>query len=293
MLLLVPFLQCLAISLIFVGSVQACRKVVTKVTGNEDLTRDDPSQILGRAAGTLLASAASWVPLWFTLSEHERLEQLLSLLGLTKPRKGLLFSVFLGAGLSSLLLLGAYIDKMENLAKKLASKNKRSGLSLEFVRDVLIAPLTEEFCFRSCMCALLKANGLSSRAVIAVPSCLFGLSHTLRLVDVLARSNSSARWEDASTRRRRLTDALSLVGGTVCMTTAFGVVASILFVFTGHFACPLSAHMTCNFIGPPDLEKLTGFRDTKGNFRYAFLTYAGLVSFSGPDGLWACRRRLL
>jgi prenyl protein peptidase len=189
--------------------------------------------------------------------------------------------------MSVLLLLGACTDQIS----KFKSLRLGSIFHLETIRDVGIAPLQEEFCFRACMCSLLKLSHMHSGAVIVVTSVLFGLSHGHHALDLALaqRSSSSERNKNRTTSSREVTQLIKAVVRhswvQVVFTTVFGLFAALLFLHSGSLASSVSAHMLCNVIGPPDFARLVPASSassevrSKEDRRYVTLTYSGLAAF--------------
>jgi len=122
------------------------------------------------------------------------------------------------------------------------------------------------------MCSLLVAEGYGVFAVFAVTSLLFGLAHTHHLIEFL----SPGRLERGASHRQRrgaLGKAVAETGVQVGFTTLFGLYACRIFLHTGSLAACILAHMTANFLGPPDFESIAS------SPRYAASTFLGLLLF--------------
>lgn len=133
------------------------------------------------------------------------------------------------------------------------SEEARMQQVLLIGRNLVVAPFTEEWVFRACVCALLLQGGFSHAAVVLLSPLLFGvahLHHLYRLVRVermpLARAAVQCIFQFA-------------------YTTLFGMFAGFVMLRTGSVGASVAAHSLCNFFGFPDVGALGGIpRDTLG-----------------------------
>jgi len=136
-------------------------------------------------------------------------------------------------------------------------------------RNLIVAPLFEEFVFRSCMCAILYAGGVSLSDIILFSPLVFGLAHVHHALEAIVRFKQP--WKQQILRATLQT----------AYTTLFGIFAAFLLIRTGHFVAPFVSHMFCNSMGLPSLEFL--FRpdyDLKDYRKHiAFLFFFGIVLF--------------
>lgn len=111
-----------------------------------------------------------------------------------------------------------------------------------WIRNHIIAPLSEEFTFRACMMPLLLHSFETTTAIWLTP-LFFGLAHLHHIVE-----------------RHRDGMALSVIaivsGVQFAYTSVFGIYSAYLFTRTGHFVAPLIAHAFCNHMGFPDFQEL-------------------------------------
>lgn len=112
--------------------------------------------------------------------------------------------------------------------------------NLMSLRNLIVAPLTEELCFRSGLISYLLMQGTSSRDCILISPFLFALAHFHHVFD-------NVRYKGIGVRR-----ALVLSLFQMSYTTIFGWLAAFLLIRTGHFMAPLTAHIFCNRMGVPN-----------------------------------------
>ncbi|GLC37883.1 hypothetical protein PLESTB_001506400 [Pleodorina starrii] len=139
-----------------------------------------------------------------------------------------------------------------------------ASCDLLLIRNLVVAPLAEEFVFRACMVPLLMLEGVRSRVVVLATPLFFGAAHLHHVADLV-------RHQGFSVRRAAL-----MVGFQMLYTTVFGWLATYLFLRTGHLAAPVAAHAFCNWAGFPP------FGDMAAHPRGPLLlatTAAGLVAF--------------
>ena len=109
------------------------------------------------------------------------------------------------------------------------------------LRNLVFAPLCEEFIFRTCTCSMLAAAGFSTASTLLLSPLLFGLSHLHHLIGLVRAKGFSVR------------QAAIAVGFQLFHTALFGAFAAYVYLSTGSFlACALS-HAFCNLMEFPDL----------------------------------------
>nr|CAD7445062.1 unnamed protein product [Timema bartmani] len=101
--------------------------------------------------------------------------------------------------------------------------------NLIWVRNHIVAPLSEEFTFRACMLPLLLQCFQPITAIFVCP-LFFG------------------------------------IGFQLSYTTIFGAYSAFLFFKTGHFVAPLTAHAFCNHMGFPDFAEILTYKDPRRCF---------------------------
>jgi prenyl protein peptidase len=160
-----------------------------------------------------------------------------------------------------------------------------SASNVSVWRNFIVAPVTEELVFRSCMIPLLLCAGFRINTAIFLCPVLFSLAHLNHFREMYIRHNRSYL-------RASLIVGMSLPSIIIIIlfvdqswaslvrwsglqlgyTVIFGAYASFLFIRTGHLAAPLFAHIFCNYMGLPVL-----YANGKGLVSAAFL--GGVVGF--------------
>jgi prenyl protein peptidase len=117
-----------------------------------------------------------------------------------------------------------------------------AGLTPEVrLRNWLVAPLTEEFIYRSCLLSFLLDSGASPASCIWLSPLLFAASHLHHLHDLTTHQGLA------------LTKALQGILFQLAYTTIFGWLAAFFFVRCRHLVAVVLPHAFCNFVGPPRL----------------------------------------
>ena len=122
------------------------------------------------------------------------------------------------------------------------------------LRDLFVAPLTEELAFRGCLLPLLllllppAKKGSSSREATALvfSSAAFACAHLHHAVASLLSPSLPLNQR----RAVLLGAALQLL-----YTSAFGALAGALLLASGSLAAPVAAHSLANFLGLPRRSK--------------------------------------
>jgi prenyl protein peptidase len=118
------------------------------------------------------------------------------------------------------------------------------------IRNTIIAPICEEFVFRSCMAAMmLHSKRWSIGTMILVLPLFFGVAHAhhfYRLVCI----------EKYNIKRALLQCIFQFT-----YTTLFGIYATFIYMRTGHLIAAILCHCFCNWNGFPDLGWLTNEND--------------------------------
>ncbi len=109
-------------------------------------------------------------------------------------------------------------------------------------RNVLVAPVCEEFVFRAIICSLLIAGGWGFAWTVLGSPVLFGVAHLHHLIGLV------------QTRGYSLVQGLVAVTFQLMYTTLFGAFAGFVYLRTGHVIAPILCHMFCNVMGFPDLS---------------------------------------
>lgn len=202
-------------------------------------------------------------------------------------------------GFSNCFKLGTFVDMLKTLFLFLTlfsgpvfdilinqDFHERYFTSLEMIRDLLVAPLTEELFYTSLTTGSILAYELS------VKSSLYPTKSTYSATTIHNRTEINiylmltpllfgfAHLHHAIELKRQNKNWVQIIITCVfqCVyTTIFGYITNRLFVNTGSLACCFVAHSFCNFMGFPKLD-VTGCRPYK-LFYWGSLLF-GIHSFS-------------
>lgn len=182
----------------------------------------------------------------------------------------LILSMFLGPVIESLTNIFAYSKSFCHALRLCLFKTKHNFIDqpLLIFRALVIAPLCEEWLFRSCMLPMLIFSGFSESASIAITCTIFGLAHSHHYFEHRKAGKSHSA-------------ALASVVVMLLYTAVFGSVASHVFLKTGNFYSIVIMHSFANYMGFPiasfscNHSKLYPFR-----FLFWFLYAFGFAFFA-------------
>ncbi|CEF99077.1 CAAX amino terminal protease [Ostreococcus tauri] len=173
--------------------------------------------------------------------DRERWGSMRRALGLS-PRMGAWRACAYGLVVALTLLAGEWTSSTARCGRyrELTSSGRTMWMN---VRDFAHAPLMEELVFRACATATMRASGASALAASAWSTALFALAHAHHFFAMRARGASFAL-------------ALRSTRNQLAYTSAFGALASRVFVRTESLVAATTCHAACNLIGPPTIPPL-------------------------------------
>ncbi|XP_065833456.1 CAAX prenyl protease 2-like [Oscarella lobularis] len=247
---------CFVLALLFVGSLYIW---------HSPHPRNHPETIKKRFAGILVSIVASITILWAASSEdREDGFPLYWRLGI--KLEGLVPAVFYPLILTMVLFLGPLVMIIADgdLYSCLENSSHKHVL---WWRNFFIAPLSEEFVFRSCMLTLLVPHFGQNWSVIICP-LFFGVAHLHHVREQLRlkenRPPVHVIWMNAFFQ--------------FFYTSVFGAYSARLFIRTGHLVAPFVCHSFCNFMGFPDFGRIFELPRVRG-FLLAATYVAGATGF--------------
>ncbi|KAI9462980.1 CAAX protease self-immunity-domain-containing protein [Boletus coccyginus] len=148
--------------------------------------------------------------------------------------------------------------------------------SVTGIRNYLIAPITEEVVFRSCVLTVYHLAQASKMRMIFLSPLLFGAAHVHHAWETYNRYGRSL----AAMKRAAIGTAFQFT-----YTSVFGFYCSYLFLRTGSIFPPITAHIFCNVMGIPQPGYDISERpDRKLAIVIAYLT--GMIGFVYALGGW-------
>nr|XP_055170951.1 CAAX prenyl protease 2 isoform X3 [Nyctereutes procyonoides] len=211
------------------------------------LRRDHPAVIKRRFTSVLVVSSLSplCVLLWRELTGIQPGTSLLTLMGFRL--EGIFPAALLPLLLTMILFLGPLMqlsmdcpcDLADGLKVVLAPRSwARCLTDMRWLRNQVIAPLTEELVFRACMLPMLAPCTGLGPAVFTCP-LFFGVAHFHHIFEQL-------RFRQSSVGSIFLSAAFQF-----SYTAVFGAYTAFLFIRTGHLIGPVLCHSFCNYMGFP------------------------------------------
>ncbi|XP_013107086.2 CAAX prenyl protease 2 [Stomoxys calcitrans] len=226
---------CLAMSILYLSSLYIW---------NNKHNRDHPATVKRRFLSVTVVMLITPVFV-YTFSSQELLDKVpfCNLLGLRW--QGLLLAIVIPYLLTVLLFLGPLCVELQNDSIKLFMDIdfwKSSFRNILWIRNHIMAPLSEEFVFRACMMPLILQSFRPITAVFITP-LFFGVAHVHHIVERLSMG-------------MEFKTALLISISQMTFTTLFGFYSAYLFARTGHFVAPVLVHAFCNLMGLPDVQEL-------------------------------------
>ncbi|XP_012706069.3 CAAX prenyl protease 2 isoform X1 [Fundulus heteroclitus] len=235
----VSVMSCLLLTFLYVGSLYVCWS---------SLPRDHPKVVKRRCVSVLLVSAASpaFVNIWMHWAD-------ITVDGFPWELMGVRLRGFIPASVLPLLLttflyLGPLVqsalDNPDGFTGALQSALDVQSWRLcmrdaEWLRNQVVAPVTEELVFRGAMLPMLVPC-TGTTAVIFIAPLFFGVAHFHHIMEQLHIGKDSV-------------SAILLGAGLQFLyTTIFGVFAAFILLRTGHIVGPVLCHSFCNSQGLPD-----------------------------------------
>ncbi|XP_001496946.2 CAAX prenyl protease 2 isoform X1 [Equus przewalskii] len=234
----VSVFSCLSLACSYVGSLYVWKS---------ELPRDHPAVIKRRFTSVLVVSSLSplCVLLWRELTGIQPGTSLLTLMGFRL--EGIFPAALLPLLLTMILFLGPLMqlsmdcpcDLTDGLKVVLAPRSwARCLTDMRWLRNQVIAPLTEELVFRACMLPMLAPCTGLGPAVFTCP-LFFGVAHFHHIFEQL-------RFRQSSVGSIFLSAAFQF-----SYTAVFGAYTAFLFIRTGHLIGPVLCHSFCNYMGFP------------------------------------------
>ncbi|XP_025771426.1 CAAX prenyl protease 2 [Puma concolor] len=234
----VSVFSCLSLACSYVGSLYVWKS---------ELPRDHPAVIKRRFTSVLVVSSLSplCVLLWRELTGIQPGTSLLTLMGFRL--EGIFPAALLPLLLTMILFLGPLMqlsmdcpcDLADGLKVVLAPRSwARCLTDMRWLRNQVIAPLTEELVFRACMLPMLAPCTGLGPAVFTCP-LFFGVAHFHHIFEQL-------RFRQSSVGSIILSAAFQF-----SYTAVFGAYTAFLFIRTGHLIGPVLCHSFCNYMGFP------------------------------------------
>ncbi|GAA5928846.1 CAAX prenyl protease [Sporobolomyces koalae] len=229
------------------------------VPPSERRDRNHPAVIQSRLIAVSLSSLSSLVSVPSVLAHHSKgdsyvaaIPRALALLGLVLPptwRQTVRLIVF-PLGLTASLFAGSlYIQYLQGELPLQKEGGRWNSLRERFdgwrgVRNYIVAPLTEELTFRSCVVGLSSLGGWSKKHLVFVTPLWFGLAHV---------HHAYENWLAGGKTNKALVNSIAVSTFQFAYTTLFGWYATFLFLRTGSVIPPFLAHVFCNMMGLPPL----------------------------------------
>ncbi|XP_007567957.2 CAAX prenyl protease 2 [Poecilia formosa] len=234
-------LSCLLLACCYVGSLYVWRS---------DLPRDHPLVIKRRFTSVLIVSGLSplFVWAWREFTAVKTVSPLLALLGIRL--EGFIPAIVLPLLLTMVLFLGPLMQLSMDSPWSFTD-GVRVVLDpcfwtlclsdMRWLRNQVVAPLTEELVFRACMLPMLVPCAGPSTAIFTCP-LFFGVAHFHHVIELLRF------------RQGTLSGIFFSAVFQFSYTAVFGAYTAFIFIRTGHLIGPVLCHSFCNYMGFPAIS---------------------------------------
>lgn len=237
-------LLCLLFAVMYVGSLYMWGNSSSK-------NRDHPETIKRRFISVAVTCIVVMPILWCfgSVSSSKNAHGLLEWLGLRFY--GFIPALVLPLLLTMVLFMGPlslhYMDGVFRLY--LEPKYWTNSLkNYVWLRNHIVAPVSEEFIFRACMLPLLVPHFGEGWSIFLCP-LFFGVAHLHHMI------------EKVTQHKEEVSDAFKQSLFQMSYTTVFGAYSAFLFLRTGHFLAPVLAHAFCNHMGFPAFNEVLAYDD--------------------------------
>ncbi|KAL7748760.1 CAAX prenyl protease [Sorochytrium milnesiophthora] len=233
---------CVSQSLLYVGGLYVLRTARAR-----NLERNNATVIKQRMLSIVVTSAVSTIILYTVLSSYGVIASTADFAhGLGLHGEGLWAAIVLPVSLTALLFLGPLVQMYLTNELFFQDRHNWDLVTLRLtswvgVRNFVVAPVSEEYIYRSNTLLALHSAGVSTTSMIFLSPLAFGILVQLTY------------------------------------TSVFGWYASYLFLRTGHLAAPVASHIFCNIMGLPEFGDIHLHRQ-RNLIRACYVV--GLVLFS-------------
>ena len=248
--------------------------------------RNDPKIIMFRTKRIMLVTIANllFAPLVlvYVLKTVPDVKSVFRILGLLDMFHFEVFSKMLKTlFLFMILFSGPLLDKIVN-----KEYMERYSSDIEMLRDLFVAPLTEEFFYTSLTTGSILAYELSKKPLSSLITSYYSSTqfHNKKEIDIYLKLSpllfGFAHLHHAIELKRQKNSWGQIIVTCIfqCIyTTFFGYLTNRVFVNTGSLACCFVAHSFCNYMGFPKLS-VSGCNSYKVIY-WALLLF-GVSSFS-------------
>ncbi|XP_037027557.1 CAAX prenyl protease 2 [Bradysia coprophila] len=227
--------SCIILSIIYVSSLYVW---------STEHNRDHPTTIKKRFLSVFIVMLISPAFIYlFTSNEILEGRSIWAVMGFRT--EGLWMALFTPLILTAILFLGPLMTQALNGIWDIYADPNYWAMCLQnllWIRNHVVAPLSEEFTFRACMMPLLLQS-FKPLSAVAITPMFFGIGHLHHIIERLRAGLP-------------LKTILIVSGIQFCYTSIFGMYAAYLFARTGHFMAPVVAHAFCNHMGFPDVNEV-------------------------------------
>lgn len=276
--LLVALSLVLLLASLYVLSLYVPAVLATGAVATAD--RNHPTEIARRATCVLAVASVSWLPVAYLVASRGTCE------GLTHALLGVHAHSAAPPAAAAVMLVAIFYGGVlalegRNRVRALRSTTSQQAVASAFdtsqgatvpmlLRNLVVAPLGEEWVFRACTLPLLRVHGhLAPWPAILTAAFAFSLAHAHHHVTL-----------DRSSRLFVTIAHPAACALQMTYTVLFGTFAGALLLRTGSLAAPLAAHVACNALGFPNFDAVIPANPGTQRSLAVGTIVAGIVAFA-------------
>eukprot|EP00736_Rhodelphis_marinus_P009532 Rmarinus@m.28109 len=115
---------------------------------------------------------------------------------------------------------------------------------LQWVRNIVVGPITEEIVFRACVMGTLLHSGMDGSQAVWLSALFFSGAHAHHVINWIRFHNCS------------VPQAILQTTFHMSFTFVFGLYVGFIFLRTRHLIAAVSLHMFCNAMGFPNFSRI-------------------------------------
>ncbi|KAG8987590.1 hypothetical protein FRB93_004462 [Tulasnella sp. JGI-2019a] len=252
--------------------------------------RNDPQVIRARLIAVTLSTLASGLVLGVMLHRVGKCDEPITSVGHTFKILGLGWNLptlhsWKPYLLAPILFIGPlYVEVLELLGPFRVAWSWEQDIIEKFfswqgIRNYIVAPITEELVFRSCVVSVMVLGGSSITRMVFISPMWFGIAHAhhaWELYNIYGRTKQALQ-------RAIITCLVQLT-----YTTLFGWFCAFLFLRTESIYPVIFSHIFCNVMGLPSPTYATS--RYKSRATVIWIAYVvGIIGFASALGPWSRR----
>ncbi|TIB95769.1 Abi-domain-containing protein [Wallemia mellicola] len=231
--------------------------------------RDDPAVMISRMKNVVVSNIACLIVIVYLEMKLHNHSLFLGLkqTGLSIPNIDALKPIIL----APILYFGHIVASL--LTKEPLLPTASEVRSLTFVRNIIVAPITEEITFRACIISAfrLDSHKWSNTSIILLTPLFFGLAHV---------HHGRQRYLSSDRSSQAFIREMLVIAVQLTYTTLFGSFAAYVFLRTNSIWPCILTHMQCNYFGLPNFGLINEVQGVHRKVTIGLSYTAGIALFT-------------